>query len=275
MQRLIIMILLVALFSSCLNENKLDMMDTNGVTEGDFIYDNPDKYLLSHNQLYQIFKGTMDFRDDKIIALTVEFEKFLINNAYYRRIVYEIFQAVNNQNTNKAFIKVDPNDERLVADSRLLARYDEKSRSIIFRELDVISLPGIRRIDFVTLIHELMHHWQKLLFGKNYLQYKYERNFEFEVIFLLDVARIQYQHRFASIHDEEDLLYLKHDSNNPVTYTLEEKSDYVNAINDVLMGNGGNIKDRLDRLAKNFKKYDYAIYTKIEEFGLINRLYKR
>ena len=49
MQRLIIMILLVALFSSCLNENKLDMMDTNGVTEGDFIYDNPDKYLLSHN----------------------------------------------------------------------------------------------------------------------------------------------------------------------------------------------------------------------------------
>ena len=67
MQRLIIMILLVALFSSCLNENKLDMMDTNGVTEGDFIYDNPDKYLLSHNQLYQIFKGTMDFRDDKII----------------------------------------------------------------------------------------------------------------------------------------------------------------------------------------------------------------
>ena len=95
------------------------------------------------------------------------------------------------------------------------------------------------------------------------------------MIFLLDVARIQYQHRFASIHDEEDLLYLKHDSNNPVTYTLEEKSDYVNAINDVLMGNGGNIKDRLDRLAKNFKKYDYAIYTKIEEFGLINRLYKR
>ena len=51
MQRLIIMILLVALFSSCLNENKLDMMDTNGVTEGDFIYDNPDKYLLSHNQV--------------------------------------------------------------------------------------------------------------------------------------------------------------------------------------------------------------------------------
>lgn len=275
MQRLIIMIVLVVLFSSCLDENTLDMMDISSVTEGDFIYDNPDKYLLSHNQLYKIFKETMDFRDDKIIALTVEFEKFLINNACYRRIVYEIFQTINNQNTNKAFIKVNPNDEKLVADSRLLARYDEKSKTIIFRELDVISLPGTQRIDFVTLIHELVHHWQNLLFGKNYLQPQYARNFEFEVIFLLDVARIQYQHRFASIHDEEELMYLKHDANNPVTYTLEEKNDYVNAINSTLIGEVGNIKDKLDSLAKNFRKYSFVDYTLWQEFRLINRLYKR
>lgn len=275
MQRLIVTIFLVVLFSSCLDENKFDVVSMDGITANDFIFDDPNKYILSQNQLYTIFKETMDFKALEMGLLMKEFEAFLINNACYRRIVYEIYQTINNKNANRVFIKVDPNDSKLLADLRLLARYDIESKTIIFRELDVTSLLGIQRIDFVTLIHEMMHHWQHLLFGKNYLQWQYERNFEFEVIFLLDVARIQYQHRFASIHDEEELMYLKHDRNNPATYTQEEKDDYVNAINRTLMGSVGDIKDKLDLLAKNFRKYSFVDYTPWQEFRLINRLYKR
>jgi hypothetical protein len=265
----------VSLFLSCLDENKFDMASMDGIIEGDFIYDDPGKYLLSHNQLESMFKGTMDFLQNKITPLSVEFEAFLINNACYRKIVYEIYQTINNKNANKTFIKVDPRDSILLANPKLLARYDEKSKTIIFRELDVTSLLGIQRINFVVLIHEMMHHWQHLLFGKSYLQYQYMRNVEFEVIFLLDVASIQYQHKYASIHDEENLMYLKHDPNSSVTYTQEEKEDYVNAINSTLIGRVGDIKDKLDSLAKNFKKYNFVNYTPWQEFRLINYLYRR
>lgn len=275
MQKLIVTIFLVFLFLGCLDENKFDVVSMDGITANDLISDDPNKYILSQKQLCTIFKETMDFKVFEMGLLMPEFEKFLNNNACYRRIVYEIYQTINNRNTNKAFIKVDASDAILLANPKLIARYDVKNKTIIFRELDVTSLLGIQRIDFVTLIHEMMHHWQNLLFGENYLQYQYGRNFEFEVIFLLDVANIQYQHRFASIHDEEELMYLKYDRNNPVTYTQEEKDDYVNAINSTLMGGVGNIKDKLDLLARNFRKYSYVDYTPWQEFRLINRLYKR
>ena len=68
---------------------------------------------------------------------------------------------------------------------------------------------------------------------------------------------------------------LKHDTNSSVTYTQKEKEDYVNAINHTLVGGVGDIKDKLDLLAKNFKKYNFVDYTPWPEFRLINRLYKR
>lgn len=266
MQRLIVTIFFVALFTSCLDENKFDVVNMNGVTANDFIFDDPNKYILSQNQLHTIFKETMDFKVLEMGLLMKEFEAFLINNSCYRRIVLQIYQTINNKNVNKTFIKVDASDSILLANPKLLARYDVKNKTIIFRELEVTSPLGIQRIDFVTLIHEMMHHWQNLLFGENYLQSQYGRNFEFEVIFLLDVANIQYQHRFASIHDEEELMYLKHDHDNPVTYTQEEKDVYVNAINTTLQGDVGSIKDELDLLAQNFRKYSFVDYTPWQEF---------
>lgn len=279
MQRFIfatfLMILFSIVFSGCLKENELDTMDVDGIKENGYIWDDPNQYILSHNQLYTMFKETMTFKEGEIRVLVQEFETFLSNNPCYRRIVYEIYQKIDKKKDSKVFIKVDPTDPKLVADPRLLARYNIENKTIIYREMNVTSLLGIQRIDFVTLIHELMHHWQNLLFGKNYLQWQYERNFEFEVIFLLDVACIQYQHKYASVHDEEDLMYLKHDVNNPVTYTPEEINEYVNAINSTLFGGVGDIKNKLDTLAKNFRKYNYAVYTSWGEFGLINFLYKR
>lgn len=275
MQRLIVTIFLLVLFSSCLDENKFNMLDMGGFTANDFIYDDPDKYILSQNRLHTMFKETMDFKALEMGLLMNEFEAFLINNSCYRRIVYEIYQTINNRNVNKVFIKVDPGDSILLANPKLLARYDIESKTIIFRELKATSPNPAQRADLVTLIHEMMHHWQYLLFGANYLQYQYMRNVEFEVIFLLDVASIQYQHKYASIHDEENLMYLKHETNSSVTYTQEEKEDYVNAINSTLIGRVGDIKDKLDSLAKNFKKYNFVNYTPWQEFRLINYLYRR
>ena len=74
MQRLIGTIFLLVLFSSCLDENKFDMLDMGGITTNDFIYDDPDKYILSQNRLHAMFAETMDFKVLEMGLLMNEFE---------------------------------------------------------------------------------------------------------------------------------------------------------------------------------------------------------
>lgn len=270
-------ILFVISFSGCLQENEIGTMmgnmDDGDIVVCDYIWDAPDRYCLTMNQLQDLFRGTLSFREDKIRLLAKELESFLLNNPCYRRIMYEIYQTVGGKRESKAFIKLDEKDSKLQADPRLWARYDQGTKTIIFRDLQVGVIGGIQGTELATLIHELMHHWQYLLFGESYMQAQYEKNFEFEVTFLLDVAMIQYAHRYADLGAEQVLLYLKYDLNNPVIYTQEEKERYINAINNTLQGNTVSIKAELDFLAANFRKYDYAVYTPWAEYSLIKRLY--
>ena len=272
MKRFILWLFFVVLFSpfffGCFEDERIESMDETAGSN--YLIDDTEKYVLTVGQLQDIFKATMSFRIEKVTQLAKDLQKFLSipECRYYRRIVYEIYQEIKMQK-RRLLIKVDPNDSDLKNNPQVLARYDSENETVVYRKLETEVLGG--ELDGVTLIHEMIHHWQNLLKGKDVFRYENLRNTEFEVIFLLDMVICQL--REGNIDNADDLLqylYVK-DFNNQ--YTKEQIDEYKEVLWKIWHKEFYLVRDKLQTLAKNYKTYDHVGYNPYLNFRLIDFLW--
>lgn len=252
------------LFSACQEEEKLDIVEEKLEMEvrskGD-----AKRWLLEPTLLCSMFKFDNTLSKEDCDDLVNNFYSFLDAHGPFRRLVYEIFQAIGNDEYKKININVNPGHSGFRQDNPPYALYDYETHSIIFPSRDEA------KGNTNSLLHELIHHWQNLVVGKKAFNGANLRNTEFEVVFLLDVMLVK---------NEEDSL----DTNliqyfqfhlPQTAYTEDQKREYLKAINTTLNGNVHYIEDKLELFAKNFKAYSHVGYTPKWGFAIVDRLLNR
>ena len=252
------------MFSACQEEERLDIIEEQLEME---VYSrgDADRWSLSQEELRSMFKFDNTLDKESRDNLMNNFFEFLRNHAPYRRVVYEIFQAIGNDEYKKIDLTVNPGHSGFRVDNPPYALYDYETYSIIF--------PSVNEAKRNTnsLLHELIHHWQNLVVGKRAFNGVNLRNTEFEVVFLLDVMLVQNE---GSSLNTRLIQYFQIRSSQ-TEYTKEEKQEYLDAIKTTLSGYVYYIEDKLELFAKNYKAYSHAGYTSGWGFAIIDRLLNR
>lgn len=249
------------LFSACQEEEELEMQEEEQWKEV-ILRSGVNSHYLTLDELRTIFKFDATLDVEKRAAFIESLHNFLLRCAPFRKVVYAIYQEIGYNEDKKVTVTINPSHSGFDS-SNPYALYDYEKNAMIFSTNNDAN-------NSVLVIHELIHHWQKLVGGKRVFYHENLRNTEFEVVFLLDAMVVKNQNKGIDI-DHDLIQYFRYRA--PQTpYTKAEKQEYLTVIIGALSGDISTHRDDLERFAKNYKSYSHVGYTLNWGFPIIERL---
>lgn len=249
------------LFSACQEEEELEMQEEEQWKEV-ILRSGVNSHYLTLDELRTIFKFDATLDVEKRAAFIESLHNFLLRCAPFRKVVYAIYQEIGYNEDKKVTVTINPSHSGFDS-SNPYALYDYEKNAMIFSTNNDAN-------NSVLVIHELIHHWQKLVGGKRVFYHENLRNTEFEVVFLLDAMVVHNQG--DGMETDEDLIQYFGYKAPQTPYTKAEKQEYLAVVIGVLSGNISMHRDDLERFARNYKGYSHVGYTPNWGFPIIERL---